>query len=83
MNLPDIDWDLNTVIHHQYPSCINERFIDFLANCSMSQFVTFPTRNNNIFKIFLPQTNLILLLHVNLFPVLVTMKQFTSEQLPQ
>ena len=48
MNLPDIDWDLNTVVHHQYPSCINERFIDFLANCGLSQVVTFPTRNNNI-----------------------------------
>ena len=52
MNLPDIDWDLNTVIHHQYRSCINERFIDFLANCGLSQFVTFPTRNNNILDIF-------------------------------
>ena len=48
MNLPDIDWDLNTVVHHQYPSYINERFIDFLANCGMSQFVTFPTHSNNI-----------------------------------
>ena len=24
MNLPDIDWDLNTVVHHQYPSCIKD-----------------------------------------------------------
>ena len=52
MNLPDIDWNLNTFILHQYRSCINERFIDFMANCGLSQFVTFPTHNNNILDIF-------------------------------
>ena len=31
---------------------MNERFIDFLANCGMSQLVTFPTRNNNTLDVF-------------------------------
>ena len=41
--LPDINWRTNSVVHHQYPLCMNELFMNTLANCCLSQLVTFPT----------------------------------------
>jgi len=52
LNLPDIDWSLNTIKGHQYPTYINERFLDFQDDSCFVQFVTFPTRINNTLDIF-------------------------------
>ena len=52
LNLPDINWDHNTIARNQYPLCINERFIESLQDCHLHQLVNFPTRNNNILDIF-------------------------------
>ena len=52
LNLPDINWETNSITLHQYPLRINEHFIDFLASCSLSQLVNFPTRKDNTLDIF-------------------------------
>ena len=52
LNLPDINWETNSITRHQYPLRINEHFMDSLANCSLSQLVTFPTRKDNTLDIF-------------------------------
>jgi len=52
INLPDIDWDLNTIVCHQNPHCLNERFLSFLADCCFTQLVNFPTRLAKTLDIF-------------------------------
>jgi len=52
LNLPDIDWKTNSIACYQYPLRINELFMDSLANCSLSQLVTFPTRKDSTVDIF-------------------------------
>ena len=52
LNLPDINWSLNTIMGHQYPLSLNECFLDFQEDNLFVQFVTFPTRNNNTLDIF-------------------------------
>ena len=53
LNLPDINWDSMTIEGHQYPKCLNERFLEFLQNCGLQQIVTFPTRGDNKLDLFL------------------------------
>ena len=52
LNLPDINWSLNTITGHQYPLSLNERFLDFQEDNLFVQFVTFPTRKSNTLDIF-------------------------------
>ena len=59
-NLPDINWETNSITGHQYPKPINETFIDMMNVCNLEQIVDFPTRNNNILDIlFTNNTTLI------------------------
>ena len=52
LNLPDINWSLNTITGHQYPLSLNERFLDFQEDNLFVQFVTFPTRKSNTLDTF-------------------------------
>ena len=52
-NLPDVNWQTNTISKHQYSKQINELFIDTSAMLSLSQMVTFPTRLDNTLDVFL------------------------------
>ena len=47
MNLPDINWETNSVIKHQYLKDINDCFLDTFLSCNLEQIVNFPTRGNN------------------------------------
>ena len=51
-NLPDINWEMNTVTNHQYSKPINELFLDLVCDLGLSQSVTDPTRGNNILDLF-------------------------------
>ena len=52
-NLPDVNWQTNTISKHQYTKQINELFIDTFAMLGLSQMVTFPTRLHNTLDVFL------------------------------
>ena len=52
LNLPDINWTVNTITGHQYPLSLSERFLAFQDDNFFVQFVTFPTRNDNTLDIF-------------------------------
>jgi hypothetical protein len=47
-NLPDIDWDTDQVVGHQYLKSINESFLQMLARNGLEQIVDFATREDNI-----------------------------------
>jgi len=53
LNLPNIDWNLNCVCSNNYPSALCTRFLDVLLYHSLSQIVTFPTRQQNALDIFI------------------------------
>ena len=53
LNLPNIDWNLNCVHGNNYPSTLCTRFLDVLLDHSLSQIVTFPTRQQNTLDIFI------------------------------
>jgi len=53
MNLPDIDWTNEQVIHIQYNQQISDSFLQLLAKAGLEQVVDFPTRGNNILNILL------------------------------
>ena len=52
-NLPDVNWQTNTISKHRYTKQINELFIDTFAMLGLSQMVTFPTRLDNTLDVFL------------------------------
>ena len=52
-NLPDVEWQTNTIWKHQYTKRINELFIDTFAMMGLSQIVTFPTRLDNTLNVFI------------------------------
>ncbi|KAI0221088.1 hypothetical protein LSAT2_027493 [Lamellibrachia satsuma] len=52
-NLPDVNWQTNTISKHQYTKQINELFIDTFTMLGLSQMVTFPTRIHNTLDVFL------------------------------
>lgn len=54
LNLPDTNWpwSFNASKGHQYPLSLNECFLAFQGDNLFVQFVTFPTRNNNMLDIF-------------------------------
>ena len=51
-NLPDVNWQSNTIEGSRYPSAINQLFIDCAFNCKMEQVVDKPTRMENILDLF-------------------------------
>ena len=51
MNLPDIDWSIDSVTSYQYSKEINEAFIQTFNACNLEQIVDFPTRGSNILEI--------------------------------
>jgi len=51
LSLPNIDWNLNCVHGNNYPSAT--RSLDILLYHSLSQIVTFPTRQQNTLDIFI------------------------------
>ena len=51
-NLPDIDWEQNKIIGHQYSSSINQLFLDLINDLGLSQTVLNPTRGENILDLF-------------------------------
>ena len=51
-NLPDVNWQSNTIEGCRYPSSINQLFIDCAFNCKMEQVVEKPTRMDNILDLF-------------------------------
>ena len=52
-NLPDIDWSIDQVIHHQYNLHISDSLLETLAKTGMEQVVDFPTRYDNTLDIVL------------------------------
>ena len=45
-NHPDIDWESNQVVRHQYPRALNESFLQAIADAGLEQLVNFPTRGD-------------------------------------
>jgi len=52
LNLPDIDWNTLSVSHYQYPTAINNHFVDLIGFGGFTQLVDTPTRDNRILDIF-------------------------------
>ena len=52
-NLPDIDWSIDQVTHHQYNLRISDSLFDTLAKTGLEQVVDFPTRHDNTLDIVL------------------------------
>lgn len=53
INLPDINWESNSVSGNQYPKAINDSFINMVYDLGFEQIVTEKTRGQNILDIFL------------------------------
>ena len=56
MNLPDIDWEENTITGNQYKKVINELLKSTIDDAGVEQVVNFPTRGQNIRDIFATST---------------------------
>ena len=56
-NLPDINWDSNTITGHQYSLSMNQLFLDLFCDLGLTQTVDKPTRENNILDLFLTNNN--------------------------
>ena len=56
-NLPDIDWDSNTITGHQYSLAVNQLFLDLFSDLGLTQTVKEPTREDNILDLFLTNNN--------------------------
>jgi hypothetical protein len=52
-NLPDIDWQNDSIQGHNYPVGISKAYIDLTNDIGCQQMVDFPTRLNNTLDIFL------------------------------
>ncbi len=52
-NLPDIDWESETISGNRYPLGINETMMTMVHDCNLEQIVTEPTRESNILDLFL------------------------------
>ena len=53
LNLPDINWEQDTVVNHQYPIALNECYLSCFNDVGIEQMVNFPTRGENILDLFL------------------------------
>ena len=52
-NLPDIDWQTDSIQGHNYPVGINKSYINLINDIGCQQIVDFPTRSSNTLDIFL------------------------------
>ena len=52
-NLPDIDWNTNSVRDPSNKKAVHDMFLEILADHSLSQLVTDLTRENSILDLFL------------------------------
>ncbi|KAK3102607.1 hypothetical protein FSP39_012613 [Pinctada imbricata] len=52
-NLPDINWQTNTIEGNHNPRQLNASFLDMIHDCALEQMVTFPTRLVNTLDLFL------------------------------
>lgn len=52
-NLPDIEWKTDTIKRHSNISTIYKAYIELVNDIGCQQIVDFPTRINNILKIFI------------------------------
>ena len=52
-NLPDINWDRDTISGNQYPRQLNADFLHTIHNCDMEQIVNCPTRDHNTLDLFI------------------------------
>ena len=52
-NLPDIDWEKNTVNGRSNPSSLNQLFLDTVYDTGSEQMVKFPTRERNTLDVFI------------------------------
>jgi hypothetical protein len=46
-NLPDINWEEQTIINRQYPIKTNQTFLEIVADNGLEQIVDFPTVSFN------------------------------------
>ena len=53
LNLPDIDWTTEAVVRHQYPTQINDAFLDKMHDLGLTQINNVPTRQGNVLDVFL------------------------------
>jgi len=47
-NLPDIDWDTDSVSRYRYPLAMNQSLLQMSADCYFTQLVNSPTRDKEI-----------------------------------
>ena len=55
-NLPNINWELNTVVSNAYPLELCNMLLDISSTSGFTQLVDSPTRGNNILNLFLTNT---------------------------
>ncbi len=51
-NLPDVNWNMDTIEGHRYPLAISENFINMANDLGLTQVVDFPTRESNTLDLF-------------------------------
>jgi len=47
-NVPDINWDNESIESHNYPVSITQAVLQMSADCGFTQLVDFPIRERNI-----------------------------------
>jgi hypothetical protein len=52
-NLPDINWEEQTIINRQYPIKTNQTFLEIVADNGLEQIVDFPTGKDNTLDLML------------------------------
>lgn len=52
-NLPDIKWNVPSITSSQYPTRVNQAFLDIIADNGLEQIVDFPTRKDNTLDLML------------------------------
>jgi hypothetical protein len=53
LNLPDIDWESQTIQGNRYPIAVNNIFLEMTRECCLEQKIKFPTRMDRTLDIFL------------------------------
>ena len=53
LNLPDVDWNSNSMNGNQYLKAINQCTLDMVNECHLKQIVNEPTRGENILDVFM------------------------------
>ena len=52
-NLPDIEWKINFISGHSYPTHMNQCLLNTVCDIGLKRIVRFPTRRENTLDIFL------------------------------